>query len=130
MEGLFGLAFVVFLLIGLFVVLFSFAKRSEAKESYRQARQAYLDSLEKLKRDPQNPDSREKTLELGRQCAAKATLCLQNGIGGVESFDEVALMNDINAACARAGGKVTPGEDKVKPSVEERLVKLDELRSK
>jgi hypothetical protein len=31
-------------------------KRSEAKEAHQQARQAYLDSLEKLKRDPQNPD--------------------------------------------------------------------------
>jgi hypothetical protein len=104
--------FAVVAMIGVFVALFQYAARDEAK-------QAYLGSLEKLKHDPQNPDLREQTLALGRAYARK----------GVVGFDEVALMNDINAACARAATNV-PAEGQSKPPVEERLAKLDELRSK
>ncbi len=39
-------------------------------------------------------------------------------------------MNDINAACARAGGRVAGREEGPQPSLEARLAKLDELRSK
>jgi hypothetical protein len=103
--------FAVVALIGACVAGYQWNARSEAK-------QAYLESLEKLKRDPQNPDLREQTLALGRAYALK----------GVPGFEEVALMNDINAACARAVKQVVAQEGK--PSVEERLAKLDELRAR
>jgi hypothetical protein len=111
--GYFCVLFVVVALIGACVAGYQLNARSEAK-------QAYLESLEKLKRDPQNPDLREQTLALGRAYALK----------GVPGFDEVALMNDINAACARTVNQVGAQEVAKKPSVEERLAKLDELRAK
>jgi hypothetical protein len=117
-------------LIPIIAIMVHFAKRSEAKEAYQRARQAYLDSLEKLKRDPRSPDLRDRTLALGREYAAKATLCLQNAISGAANFDEVALMNDINAACARADVKAGADDGKAKLPVEERLAKLQELRAK
>ena len=61
------------------------------------AKKAYQDSLEKLKRDPTNPDLRAKTLELGREYSNT-----RRDNKGHPLFDEMALMNDINAACARA----------------------------
>ena len=127
MEGLICLGIA---LVPIIVITFIFVSRSNTKEAWRQARQVYLDALEMLKRDPQNPDLREQVLALGRHCTQKTNECLQTNIGGVTSFDEVALMNDINAACAYAGGAATSREEKANPSVEERLVKLDELRAK
>jgi hypothetical protein len=62
-----------------------------------QVRKAYEDALLKLKKDPNNPDLRESALKLGRTYAD-----LARGSDGRSIFDEVALMNDINAACARA----------------------------
>jgi hypothetical protein len=89
------------------------------------AKKAYLAALERLKVDPHNPNLREEVLSLGRKYAAKA-----RGAGNATLFDEVALMNDINAACARAGtveaSKVIGG----RPPLEERLASLDQLRAK
>ncbi len=132
MDGVIWLVFLIPLIGFIIIPIVIFAKRSAAKEAYQQARQAYVDSLEELKRDPQNPDLREQTLALGRQYSARADVCLQSGppISGVTGFDEVALMNDINAACARAGGRVAGREEGPQPSLEARLAKLDELRSK
>jgi|SRR5438128_9551285 len=91
-----------------------------------QARQAYQDSLSKLKSDPANADLRQKTLQLGRLYSN-----LTRHKRGVTVFDEVALMNDINAACA--GAASMPGLNRKAASeqtVEERLARLTELRSK
>jgi hypothetical protein len=82
----------------------------------RDAKKAYLDSLEKLKHEPLNPDLREATLALGRKYAGK----------GVVGFDEITLMNDISAACARSVTKA-PVQAESKPSIEERLKQLDDL---
>jgi hypothetical protein len=87
------------------------------------AKKAYLDALERLKSDPHNPNLREEVLGLGRKYAAVA-----KASGGTNLFDEVALMNDINAACARAGS--IPVAQPAAPSVEERLVALEQLRAK
>ena len=109
--GYLCLLFAVPIVIGVFVMVYQFNARSEAK-------QAYLESLEKLKRDPENPDLREQTLALGRAYARK----------GVPGFDEVALMNDINAACARAAKQVVAPEVAKKPSVEERVAAQPAVR--
>jgi len=65
-----------------------------ASNAVEKARQAYATCLQHLKQDPNNPDLREKTLQLGRAYSKK--------LNNSKIFDEVVLMNDINAACARA----------------------------
>ncbi|QVW21925.1 hypothetical protein KJF94_18785 [Pseudomonas hormoni] len=75
------------------VLLWAWAVGQNKKE----ALQAYLNSLANLKSDPRNPDLRQHTLALGR---IYSNLMRDNK--GQTVFDEVALMNDINAACAGA----------------------------
>jgi hypothetical protein len=61
------------------------------------AKKEYEDALQRLKQDPNNPELRGEALRLGR---AYSSLTRRSRRGS--RFDEVALMNDINAACARA----------------------------
>jgi hypothetical protein len=61
------------------------------------ARTAYNASLARLAKDPSNAELRRQTLNLGR---VYSNLTRNNK--GVTVYDEVALMNDINAACAAA----------------------------
>jgi hypothetical protein len=88
------------------------------------AMKRYRDSLERLKRDPHNPDLRETTLVLGRRYAS-----ITRGSKLVTVFDEVALMNDINAACARAGTQVPASRENSEADIEARLKKLERLLS-
>ena len=97
-----------------------------AEKAKRQAKEAYEASLQKLKSDPSNSDLRQRTLALGRAYSS-----LMRDKKGQTVFDEVALMNDINAACAgalqitqaRAPSSAADGE-----SIESRLRKLQALR--
>jgi hypothetical protein len=90
------------------------------------ARAAYGLSLQKLKADPTNADLREQTLKLGRRYSD-----LTRNRKGVTIFDEVALMNDLNAA---SGGLVAPripiSESGGIQSVENRLAQLLALKTK
>lgn len=79
------------------IVLFAIGFAIVVQQGKAQVRKAYQESLQKLKHDPNNPDLRELTLKIGRQYAD-----LTRNSDGRSVFDEVALMNDINAACARA----------------------------
>lgn len=97
--------------------------------SYYQAKKAYYASLEQLKGDPDNPDLREQTLNLGRRFADAAMFLHSKG-WPVILLDEAALANDISAACARAGTRVTVESDYRNQSIEERLIRLDDLRAK
>jgi hypothetical protein len=87
----------------------------------REAHAAYLDSLELLKKTPSNPDLRQRTLELGRVYSN-----LLRDKKGNTVFDEVALMNDINAACAATQTATGPASI----DVEEKLRRLQDLRDK
>jgi hypothetical protein len=69
-----------------------------------QAKKAYCNSLRRLQQDPNNPDLRADTVRLGREYAA-----LAKDSKGRSTFDEVAIANDLQAACARA----TTGENSV-----------------
>jgi hypothetical protein len=89
------------------------------------ARVAYQKALARLKQDPANPDLREETLKLGR-----AYCGLMRNRRGVALFDEVALSNDISAACAAAFRPQRQPVAIAQPSVESRLTNLAELRSK
>lgn len=69
----------------------------EKERRLREAEEAYRNSLAKLKTQPTNPDLKQATLALGR-----AYSNLTRDSKGVSLFDEVALSNDISAACAAA----------------------------
>jgi cytochrome c peroxidase len=87
------------------------------------AKKAYEDSLSHLKERPTDPDLRQHTLALGR-----AYSNLTRDQKGVTIFDEVALSNDINAACAGASAQAVGTT--APQSEEARLSKLASLRSK
>lgn len=86
------------------------------------AKAAYHASLAALKKDPTNPDLKQQTLSLGRAYSE-----LTRDQKRVTIFDEVALSNDINAACAAATERSaqTPGL-----TPEARIGRLNELRAK
>ena len=92
--------------------------------SINTARDAYLKSLEELKGDPANASLKQRTLGLGRSYSI-----LTRDQKGQILFDEVALMNDINAACA-ASHAVQPRIQQPNKSIEERLRTLAILRTK
>ncbi len=81
------------LLFGLFVTAAVWIGIASGMATNR-AKEAYQASLAALTSDPRNTALRQATLALGRAYAAR----VRNG-KGVSVFDEVALMNDINAAC-------------------------------
>lgn len=105
--------------IAMFGAAIASANAAQRKE---EARTHYQGSLEKLKMNPANADLRQKTLELGRVYSN-----LLRDKKGNTIFDEVALMNDINAACAATLQVVSqqPSGD-----LEERLRMLQGLKAK
>jgi hypothetical protein len=127
---------IVFVVMGFVIlVIVATVRQSQARtRALREGKQNYLDSLEKLKHSPTNANLRQRTLELGRHYSN-----LTRNKQGVTVFDEVALSNDIGAACAGAGSanaaavRSAPLKNIVasnKSSMEERLTKLLELKSK
>jgi len=90
MKGMFWVIVVVVVAIGLWWARATEKGKAEALEAYRI-------SLARLKADPRNADLRKHTLALGR---IYSNLMRDNK--GQTVFDEVALMNDISAACAGA----------------------------
>jgi hypothetical protein len=109
------------------IIWYSVTESSKKTEALAQARAAYQDSLTKLKSNPTNANLRQQTLQFGR-----AYSNLTRNKKGVTIFDEVALSNDINAACA--GATFVPQQqtssEPVSPSTEQRLAKLADLKSK
>ncbi|MBI2441562.1 MAG: SHOCT domain-containing protein [Lentisphaerae bacterium] len=83
--------------VSIAIVVIAIAIAVGKVQAKAKAKKAYKDSLRKLKQDPNNPDLRERTLQLGRHYSQ-----MMRDSKGHTLFDEVALMNDINAACARA----------------------------
>jgi hypothetical protein len=109
-------------------------KRREAEEKYRaslnEAEGHYRRMLEILRNNPTDPEMREKALSWGRRFAE---LTRQPVGSGVTVFDEVALSNDINAACAgasRANGSAVSRESVASNSIEERFERLKSLLDK
>jgi hypothetical protein len=90
------------------------------------AKKNYEDTLKALKREPANANLRQKALELGR-----AYSNLMRDQKGNTIFDEVALMNDINAACAATHQLIQNRNlAHMQGSIEERLKNLLSLREK
>jgi hypothetical protein len=91
------------------------------KQRFAETQEKYFESLEQLKADPTNADLKQNTLQLGREYSEASRQF--EGDGKVTIFDEIALMNDINAACAAAGAASSQ-------TIEERLAKLLDLKEK
>lgn len=122
--GCLGLIIIIAII---FIVISALNSNSRNKE-LQKALEAYQKSLAELKQNPTNPNIRQKTLSLGR---VYSNLTRNNK--GVTIYDEMALMNDINAACAAATAvntQLTRNIQNQKSTIESRLAKLDELRSK
>lgn len=92
----------------------------EGKKHFATSGAKYHNALERLKADPRNPSLREKALEFGRLHASWGRHL--QGAPGVTTFDEVALANDIQAACAAAIASAPEAA-----TVESRLEKLASL---
>ena len=108
------------------VVILLIAGSIEQGKQRAAAKADYERSLEALKRNPTNADLRQRTLELGRTYSNRT-----RNQSGVTVYDEVALANDIGAACAAAAAPATgqPSTPGVK-TVEERLQDLGRLRNR
>ena len=123
----FGCLTLLALAVGCYL-LYQIALLRQERKAQRQkweAQQKYQEALGLLKFDPTNPNLRQKTLELGRYYSN-----LTRDGQGVTVYDEVSLMNDINAATAGALSSLRSNQDHTsQQSPEERLEKLRELKS-
>lgn len=90
-------------------------KSHDHKNAVQASHSRYYKSLEDLKSNPGDSNLREKTLRLGRIYAG-----LFNGNNLVTVYDETAIKNDIDTACAAS--------QQAAPSTEKRLGKLKKLR--
>jgi hypothetical protein len=105
------------------VAIYSGMQKTKAIEA---AKKAYLQSLSELKGAPTNADLKQRTLALGRTYSN-----LTRDKKGNTLFDEVALMNDINAACAAAAvTQPAAHAPSAGPTAEDRLRTLGNLRTK
>ena len=92
------------ILIVIVAVMIGNSTNKQRAKALEDARRAYHDSLAYLKAHPTNAEVRQGTLEYGRRYSN-----LTRNRRGVTIFDEVALMNDINAAC---GGTTSIAENR------------------
>jgi len=118
------LLFIIFVVVGL--AIFSGISQAQA---LAKAKEAYQASLRELTRNPTNPTTHQRTLDLGR---AYSRLTRNNK--GVTLFDEMALMNDINAACGGNIGIARADPQSMRAlggssSTEERLQRLTQLKN-
>jgi hypothetical protein len=113
-------------LIGL--ILFLIIKgNNDAQKAKSAAWYAYQDALAKVRSNPTNANVRQQALYLGRTYSN-----LTRSKQGVTVYDEVALMNDINAASAGASYSAATERPiaTTSRSLEERLAQLSELSNK
>ncbi len=133
-KDLFGM-FICFgtplsIIVGLLYLLHVNAKQKaerlkQQRVEMEKASDNYYKSLKDLKLNPTNADLKQLALELGR-IYSEMTRQLQ-GVYGITLFDEIKLMNDINAACAAA---TATANVLTSETVEDRLAKLVELKEK
>ena len=116
---------IAFGIIGFIVlILYVYSRDAKAKEDeLEDARSKYDDILASLKTNPADPNVRQKAVELGRLYTN-----LTRNKRGVTVYDEMALMNDINAVCA--GATAISSKAGTSPTLEERFAKLSEIYEK
>lgn len=114
----------LFWVLGVLIVVAAIIYAVMKNRVIEEARKAYLASLADLKARPTDADLKQRTLALGRDYSN-----LTRDNQGNTVFDEVALMNDINAACAAATGHANLAPTS-SASAEDRLTILNNLRAK
>ncbi|KPY65728.1 hypothetical protein ALP50_03805 [Pseudomonas syringae pv. spinaceae] len=117
----------MFWFIVIVVVVLGILVAWASEKAKTEARQKYQKSLDNLKADPRNAGLRQQTLALGR-----AYSNLMRDKKGQTVFDEIALMNDISAACAGASESpvIKPAVSTPPDNVEARLEKLLSLKNR
>lgn len=113
-------ALVALTIFGLFVKsAFRYGKLIE------EAKEAYEKSLHALRKNPNDPTLRQETLRLARKYSSMSP----KDKNGRREFDEVAIMNDINAAGAGAVSNVKIANPEVLSgkSITEEIEKLGKL---
>jgi hypothetical protein len=113
MEGICLGGFVLIILVIMFAV---FVGQAAAKAT-QEAQQNYHAGLQRLKENPTNAVLRQEVLALGREYSNRT-----RNQQGITIYDEVALKNDIDAACAGAVAIQKPTA-----SAQERLTALKGL---
>ncbi|MDQ3634388.1 MAG: SHOCT domain-containing protein [Acidobacteriota bacterium] len=103
-------------------------KIKNRKETLVKAQKAYKTELSKLKSNSNNADLKENVLRLGREYSGYTRKF--QGIDGISVVDEVAIMNDINAACANFVSFQDKSHQSVENTIEQRLKNLSELKAK
>jgi hypothetical protein len=98
----------IFVIVVVAVIVSANAQQKQVTAAFK----AYQESLERLRAEPNSSGLRQRVLELGRVYSN-----LTRDRKGVTVYDEVALKNDIDAACA---GAVSIQNR----SIEDRLAKL------
>jgi len=111
------------ILLMVVIIVLGIKASNEQTRRLNAARDAYYNALRRLKGNPTSADLRQTTLHLGRTYSN-----LTRNKSGVTIYDEVALSNDINAACAGAATLVANNHPQSQ-TVESRLQKLAELKS-
>ena len=114
MRGLLGLIIIGFIIR----ILVELAREKRAHLDATKA--AYEHNLARLKDDPTNSALKRRNLRHPRTYSN-----LTRNRKGVATYDEVALANDVNSACAAAP---VPPSSAVTSSPAERLAKLLDLR--
>ena len=121
-------AVLLFIWLGAWLTKLTIRDIKKLEMDLNNARDEYFDSLAKLKNNPANPDLKQQTLAHGR-VYSDLTRKKHGQDKTITLYDEVALMNDINAACA--GVNKTFNQSTVtSQSIEERIAKLSELKEK
>lgn len=122
-----GTFFTIVVVVVIFFICLIILGGNAMTKKIAAAKAAYHESLERLTGDPTNPRLRKATLEFGRVYSSIA-----RSNNGVALFDEVALMNDINAACGGTTAISNSGNPPTSPdailSIQERLTKLRQLK--
>ncbi|HEX4955271.1 MAG TPA: SHOCT domain-containing protein [Thermoanaerobaculia bacterium] len=100
-------------------------KAEKVQQNLGQAKKAYEWRLAKLREKPTDPMVRQEALDAGRAYASWS----RHASGGLTTvYDEVALANDIEAACAAA--QAPSAQDVSALSIEHRLERLKSLHAK
>ena len=110
------------IIVSFVAVAIAIAYQAAQQRQRQAAKGAYQRSLSRLRNDPNNASLRRGALELGRVYSN-----LTRNHKGVTLFDEVAVKNDIDAACAGAVTMAQSARQLDGQSVQERLARLDDL---
>jgi putative oligomerization/nucleic acid binding protein len=118
-----GCLVVVLLMAAVFVIGIAayFINLQRINKQLSDAYYAYMGCLADLKQRPYDPNLRERALQAGRHYSN-----LTRSNKGVTIFDEMALANDLNAACAGAA-QPAHSPEVIIPPIEERLARLKKL---